>query len=212
MRAIRCRGVLFDCDGVLVDSDASVASAWRRWARGLGLDAGMVQRLVHGRRSADTVAMLVPEERRREELARIDRYEVEDAGSVRPVNGALALVESIPVSQWAVVTSGRAELALARLRAARLPFPAVLVSADDVRQGKPDPEGYKLAADNLGLSPGEVVVLEDAPVGIQAARAAGVGAVVGVGDRAVAAGADLVVPDLRPLRWEGDRLEVSEAV
>jgi sugar-phosphatase len=211
MRVLRCRGVLFDCDGVLVDSEASVASAWGRWARRLGLDVAMVQGLVHGRRSADTVAMLVPEERRGEELARIDRYEVEDANSVRPVDGALSLLEAIPASLWAVVTSGRAEVARARLSAASLPHPAVLVSAEDVMQGKPDPQGYKLAAESLGVPPDAAVVFEDAPVGIQAARAAGVGTVVGVGDRATPAGADLVVADLRSVRWKGDHLEVREA-
>lgn len=212
VKVLSCRGVLFDCDGVLVDSDESVASAWGRWARRLGLDVEMVQGLVHGRRSADTVAMLVPRERQAEELARINRYEIEDAGSVRAIGGALALLQSIPAPQWAVVTSGRAELALARLRAAGLPRPAVLVGAEDVSRGKPDPEGYRLAAESLGVPPAEAVVLEDAAVGVHAARAAGVGAVVGVGERAAAGGADVVVADLRPLRWEDGHLWVRGTV
>lgn len=209
---LSCRGVLFDCDGVLVDSDKSVASAWGRWARRLGLDVEMVQGLVHGRRSADTVAMLVPRDRQDEELARINRYEIEDASSVRAVRGAPALLQSIPAHMWAVVTSGRAELAFARLHAAGLPRPSVLVGAEDVRRGKPDPEGYQLAAKSLGVPPAKAVVLEDAAVGVRAARAAGVGMVVGVGERAAAAGADVVVPDLRPLRWEDGHLEIREAV
>ena len=211
-KILSCRAVLFDCDGVLVDSDASVASAWGRWARRRGLDVEMVQGLVHGRRSADTVAMLVPQEDQDEELARINRYELEDADSVTAVDGALALLQSIPAHQWAVVTSGRAELALARLRAAGLPRPAVLVGAEQVSRGKPDPEGYKLAAESLGVAPAEAVVLEDAAVGVRAARAAGVGAVVGVGERAAAAGVDIVVPDLRPLRWEDGQLELRRTV
>jgi sugar-phosphatase len=199
--------VLFDCDGVLVDSEASVVSAWSRWARGLGLGPATVLAMVHGRRSGDTVQALVPEGRRAEELARIDRYELEDATSVRPVEGAGALLEAIPTGKWAVVTSGRAELALARLRAAGLPAPAVLVSADDVRFGKPDPQGYALAAERLGVDSGDVAVVEDAPVGIEAARAAGAGVVVGVGQRA--SGADVVVADLQPLRWEEGHLKVD---
>ena len=208
MTVLRCTGLLFDCDGVLVDSEASVTSAWARWARHLDLEPEVVVRLVHGRRSTDTVALLVPEERRAEELARIDRYEVEDAVTVRAISGAHALLLSVPGHRWAVVTSGRAELARARLRAAGLPCPSVLVTADDVARGKPDPEGYRTAAERLGLATADTVVIEDAPIGIQAARAAGVGAVVGVGQRAVAAGADLLVTDLRSLRWTGDGLIV----
>jgi sugar-phosphatase len=205
---LSCRGVLFDCDGVLVDSLASVASAWGRWAGGLGLDPEAVSSLVHGRRSVDTVALLVPEPQRARQLALIDRYEIEDAATVRAIAGAAALLESLSGAPWAVVTSGRTELARARLRAAGLPYPAQIVTADDVAQGKPDPEGYRTAAARLGIAPSETVVVEDQPVGIRAARAAGAGAVVGVGLLAVGAGADLVVPDLRSLRWTAGGLEV----
>jgi sugar-phosphatase len=208
MTVLRCAGVLFDCDGVPVDSEASVISAGTRWARHLDLEPDVVNSLVHGRRLADTVALPVPEARRAEELARIDRYEVEDAVTVRAISGAHALVGSVPAQQWAVVTSGRTELARARLCAAELPCPGVLVTADDVARGKPDPEGYRTAAERLGVATNDTVVIEDGPIGIQAAKAAGVGAVVGVGQRAVAAGADLLVPDLRSLRWTGDGLTV----
>ena len=182
-------------------------SAWARWARDLGLDAGKVCELVHGRRSADTVALLLEEESRPEALARIDRYEMEDAGTIKAVKGASRLLAKMPRGQWAVVTSGRAELASARLAAARLPTAAVLVSADDVTAGKPDPEGYLMAAERLGVPAVETVVLEDAPAGIDAARAAGVAAVIGVGDRA-GARADLVIADLSCLRWANKGLEV----
>jgi mannitol-1-/sugar-/sorbitol-6-phosphatase len=209
MLHVTCQGVLFDCDGVLVDSDASVASAWARWARDLELDPASVTDLVHGRRSADTVAILVPAERRREELARIDRYEMEDAAGVRAVDGSLELLKSMPRGRWAVVTSGRSELAIARLRAAGLPVPGVLISADDVAKGKPDPEGYVTASQRLGISPASSAVVEDAPSGIEAARAAGAGAVVGVGPRAEKSAPDVVVNDLRSLRWVGTGLEVT---
>jgi sugar-phosphatase len=156
----------------------------------------------------DTVAMLVPEAQRAEQLALIDRYEIEDAATVRAIAGAWDLLSSLPGDRWAVVTSGRAELARARLRAAGLPCPEALVTADDVAQGKPDPEGYRKAAERLGIEAKEAVVVEDMPVGIRAARAAGAGGVVGVGESAEGAGADLVVPDLRSLRWTGAGLEV----
>ena len=146
MTRLTGRVVLFDCDGVLVDSDESVTRAWSRWAHEHGLIASDVLAVVHGRRSADTVASFVAPAEQAGALALIDRYEVEAALDVRAVPGAKELLASCPVEAWGVVTSGRRELALARLAAAGLPTPAVLVTADDVRRGKPDPEGYLAAA------------------------------------------------------------------
>jgi mannitol-1-/sugar-/sorbitol-6-phosphatase len=207
-----CRAVLFDCDGVLVDSDASVISAWSRWAVDRGLDPHEVTSIVHGRRSADTVELLIEPEHRRAALAQIDRYEVENARSVRAIPGARALVDAIPRERWAVVTSGTTALARARLSAAGLPIPAVLVSADDVEHGKPHPAGYLSAAHRLGVPVGSSVVLEDALAGIRAARAAGVAAVVG--DRGLDTDSDLVVADvvvadLAQVRWTGNALQLD---
>lgn len=198
MTFLRCEAVLFDCDGVLVDSDASVFSAWTRWAIELGLDPDHVTAQVHGRRSADTIAALLPRDRWPDATDRIDRYEVEDAAAVRAIPGAADLLRAVPT--WAVVTSGRRELALARLTAAGLPIPSVIVTADDVTRGKPDPEGYLAAAAGLGVCPARTVVLEDAAAGIRAARAAGVSAVLAVGDREDLDG-DVRVPDLTGVRW-----------
>jgi sugar-phosphatase len=203
------RVVLFDCDGVLVDSDASVTSAWSRWADEHGLPAEDVLAVVHGRRSADTVASFVPASERAAALARIDRYEVEAALDVQAVPGASELLASCPPEVWAVVTSGRRELALARLAAAGLPTPAVLVTADDVRRGKPDPEGYLAAAAGLRADPRTAVVVEDSPDGIRAARDAAVGAVLGVGKRARDAGPDALVPDLLGVTWTGEGLAIG---
>jgi sugar-phosphatase len=203
------RVVLFDCDGVLVDSDRSVTAAWSRWAVEHGQPPADVVALVHGRRSADTVAALIPEAQRAAALALIDRYEVEAAGQITAVPGARELLASCPDGCWAVVTSGRRELAVARLVAAGLPAPAVLVTADDVRRGKPDPEGYRAAAAHLGIEPRDAIVLEDSADGIRAARAAGVSAVLGVGDRARDTDADAVVPDLVSVRWTGQGLSVD---
>ncbi|HMK97681.1 MAG TPA: HAD-IA family hydrolase [Acidimicrobiales bacterium] len=209
MTVLPCTGVLFDCDGVLVDSHASVASAWQRWALDLGLDPEEVRHLAHGRRSEDTVALFVPEDHRGEQLDRINRYELEDVTSVQAVNGTVPLLQGMPPEKWAVVTSGRAELAHARLRAAGLPVPRVLVSAEDVVFGKPDPEGYLSAAHRLGIAAAEAVVLEDAAPGIEAAKAAGVASVIGVGERVAGEGADIVVADLSCIRWTGEGLKVS---
>ena len=193
MTVLRCKGILFDCDGVLVDSDESVMSAWGRWADDLGLDRDAVTSIVHGRRSEDSVAELLPESQWPAAIELIDRYEIEDAASVRAIRGAVGLVNSMPAGSWAVVTSGTRELATARLRAAGFALPAVLVTADDVSRGKPDPEGYLAAATRLGLAPADAIVLEDAQAGIDAGRAAGASAVVGVGR--VDLRADVLVPD-----------------
>jgi sugar-phosphatase len=195
------RGLLFDCDGVLVDSDASVTAAWSRWATHHGLDPVEVVALVHGRRAVDTVAHLIHVGGRPAALELVNRFEVEDAATVRAIPGADALLRALPPSRWAVVTSALSDLAHARITAAGIPFPRVLVTADQVSRGKPDPEGYLRAAELLGLPPEDCVVLEDAVQGVAAARAAGVGAVVGVGHRVAVAEVDVRVDDLRALTW-----------
>ncbi len=202
MTELPARGLLFDNDGVLVDSDAAVTASWSRWAREQGLDPVRVLAVVHGRRAADTVADLVAEGRRTEASALIDRYELEDAGTVPAVPGAADLLASLPVEVWAVVTSGTPALATARLTAAGLPLPGALVTGHDVRVGKPDPEAYLLGARLLGLRPEDTVVVEDSPAGVAAGRAAGA-RILGVGSRAVGAGADVVVRDLAELLEEG---------
>jgi sugar-phosphatase len=187
--------LLFDSDGVLVDSDASVLHSWTRWAQRWDLDPAEVTAMVHGRRSADTVALLMAVEDRAPALAEIDRYEVEDAATVSALPGAAELLDALPADSWAVVTSGRRELAVARLRAAGLPVPSVLVCAEDVPAGKPDPAGYLRAAVELGLPTAECVVVEDSPAGVAAGVAAGA-TVLGVSERALDSPAVAVVRDL----------------
>jgi sugar-phosphatase len=202
-----CQALLFDCDGVLVDSHGTVIRSWTRWALRFGLDPAEVTPMVHGRRSIDTVALLIAPEHRAEAVRVIDAYELEDAAAVRSVAGAAALVSSVPEENWAVVTSGTSALARARLGAAGIPLPRVLVTADGVTRGKPDPEGYLAAAHELGVSPGDTLVLEDSVSGIEAGRRAGAAGVVGVGDMEATA-ADVVVTDLRSLEWSGSGLAV----
>lgn len=200
MAEIRCSAILFDCDGVLVESDESTIAAWTKWAEHYGIAPDEVIAVMHGRRSADTVAEFVPEAQRAAGVALIDRFEIEDADRVTAIPGAVELVASLPAARWAVVTSGTRALASARLAAAGIPLPRVLITADDVARGKPDPEGYRAAAAGLGFDPADTVVLEDAPSGSQAARAAAVGAVIGVGAKD-GLDVDLRVPDLAELRW-----------
>lgn len=194
--------ILFDCDGVLVDSDSSVDRSWTRWALEYGLDPDRVIETVHGRRTTDTVALLIPPNDQAAALSAIDSYELEDAGTATEIAGARELVASMPSSRWAVVTSGRRALARARLQAAGIDPPPVLVSADDVAAGKPDPEGYLAAAAALGVAAADAIVMEDSRTGVEAGRRARVGNVVGVGSRALSTDADIVVRDLTSLRWD----------
>jgi mannitol-1-/sugar-/sorbitol-6-phosphatase len=171
---IEARAVLFDCDGVLVDSGENVERAWRWWAAERGYDGDAVVALAHGRRTEDTMRELgLSAEDVAAESELLDRYEIADAASVHAFPQAAALVPGLARGSWAIVTSGTLALATSRLTAARLPMPAVLVTADDVRAGKPDPEGYLEAARRLGVPPADCVVVEDAPPGVEAALAAG---------------------------------------
>ncbi|MFD5073668.1 HAD-IA family hydrolase [Streptomyces sp. NPDC058371] len=208
---IPCEGLLFDNDGVLVDSDHGVGLAWGQWARARGLSPRDVTAMVHGRRSADTVALLVTDPHERAAaLAEIDRLEVEAAATTTALPGALTLLESLPQERWAVVTSGVTALARARLASAGLPAPPVLVTADDVRHGKPAPDGYRAAARQLGLDPARTVVFEDSTAGVRAGTAAGA-TVVGVGPRALDTDAFVVVRDLRGLVWRDGVLGLAGA-
>lgn len=193
--------VIFDNDGVLVDSGASVDRAWSGWAAAHGLDAAEVLAAAHSRPSRETVARFVPEADRRAALLDIDRLELEDAGSVTALPGAAELLAQLPSGRWAVVTSANRALARARLTAAGLPIPVTLVTADDVRHGKPDPEGYALAVARLGVDPSAAIVLEDSAGGIAAAQAAGVGTIVGIGAKVLQSAAAVVVRDLRDTAW-----------
>ncbi len=165
--------VLFDCDGVLVDSAASVERAWRRWAAERGLDEDAVVAIAHGRRTEDTLIDLGFSDDLAAEVERLEGAEVADAASVSAFPEAAALLPTLPPEAWAVVTSGTHALVTSRLAAAGLPLPSVLVTADDVAAGKPDPEGYLEAARRLGRLPAECLVIEDAPAGVEAAIAAG---------------------------------------
>jgi len=170
---IEVGAVLFDCDGVLVDSAASVERAWRRWAAEHELDADAVVAVAHGRRTQDTLLDLGLSADIAAEVALLEAAEIADAAGVSGYPEAAALLPTLPPETWAVVTSGTRALATSRLAAAGLPLPAVLVTADDVAAGKPDPEGYLEAARRLGRRPADCLVLEDAPAGVQAALAAG---------------------------------------
>lgn len=195
--------VVFDCDGVLVDSAESVERSWLRWAGQVGLSVDAVPAEIHGRTSRATAEALLPPEAVSSAAALMELIEIDDAASVRAMPGAQVLLASMPADRWAVVTSGTRPLFSARMAASGLPVPTIAVTADDVARSKPDPAGYARALQLLGVDPGRAVVLEDAVPGILAARAAGVRWVVrvGLGDRI--SGEDVVIRDLRQARWTG---------
>ena len=172
-RTLCCDVVLFDLDGVLADSTASVERHWRTWAREHGIDVDLVLRTVHGRRAIETIGLLAPHLDAGDEVARLSAREAEDAGDVLGVAGAAALLAALPPARWGIVTSGTRAVAEARLRVVGITPPPMMVTADDVTRGKPDPEGYLLGARRLGAEPSRCVVVEDAPLGVDAAHAAG---------------------------------------
>ncbi len=202
--------VLLDNDGVLVDSTASGEAAWRTWAVRWGLDPEAVVAVVHGVRSRETVARFVAADDVDAATAEIDALELADTAGTVAIPGAPALVASLPDDARAVVTSAPRPLAVARLAAAGVPVPTTVVASEDVSRGKPAPDPYLAAAARLGVDPASCLVLEDSDNGIRAARAAGVGAVVGIGTSALDQGCDVVVADLTHLRWVGDGLAVTE--
>jgi len=179
-----------------------VARSWSRWAVDHGLDPAEVLAAVAGRRAADTVAVFVEPHQVEQSTALITRYEVEDVEGTTAIPGVLELVPQLNGVPWAVVTSGVRELATARLRAAGIPLPGVLIAAEDVAAGKPDPQGYLSGAARLGLAPSDVVVLEDSASGVAAGLAAGC-TVLGMGKSALDTPAGVVVRDLAGARWTG---------
>jgi sugar-phosphatase len=165
--------MLFDMDGVLVSSIASANRCWRRWAAEYGIAVADDWQIPHGVRAEEIVMMLSPDVNVAEGLRRIEDMEIEDVHDIVTLPGARNLLESMPLERWAIVTSATDRLLVARLRAAKLPQPERLISANMVSKGKPDPQPYLMGAERLGVSPKNCLVFEDAPSGVKAGVAAG---------------------------------------
>ena len=170
MTQFECDAILFDLDGVLVDSTSCITRHWEGWARRHGLEIAAVMQVAHGFRTVETIRLVAPHLDAEKEAERITAIEVADTEGVEAIEGALSLLEGLPEGAWAIVTSGSQELARARLRRAGLPVPQTIVSGDDVSQGKPAPEPYLVGANRLGKAAEDIVVIEDAPAGIESAR------------------------------------------
>jgi sugar-phosphatase len=170
---LACSAFLFDLDGVLIDSTPAVARVWKQWAIEHGFDPEQVIRSAHGRPSISTLRDYLPNADHELENREVERREIEDLQDVRAFAGAQSLLSVLPRKRWTIVTSCTRSLAQVRLQAAGLPVPERMVTSDDVERGKPDPEPYLTGAARLGFPPHECVVVEDAPAGIRAGRAAG---------------------------------------
>ena len=170
---IRCKGVLFDMDGILVSSLGSVERSWTMWAELRGVDPERTCKIAHGRRAIDTIAMLRPDLDPEIELKIIEDREVEDNEDLTVLPGVLNLLAALPQNRWTVVTSATERLARARMAAGGVPAPVRLVTADFVTRGKPHPEPFLAGAAMLGFAPEDCVVFEDSSSGARAGRAAG---------------------------------------
>ena len=173
MITLECQALLFDLDGVLVDSRACVERIVRDWSLANALDPESVIAVAHGRRTVETVSIVAPHLDAEREAIALTVIESTATDGVEEIPGARELLRSLPTNRWAVVTSGGRDVAALRLAHTGLPRPNVLICAEDVRHGKPNPEGYLAAASQLGFAPADCVVIEDAPAGIEAARQAG---------------------------------------
>jgi len=172
MPSFHCSAILFDLDGVLLDSTLAVAEQYTNWAREHGLDPAEVMKAAHGVRTVEVVRRVAPYLDAEAETKKIEDREAV-ASNVIAMPGAVELISSIPRGRWCVVTSGTRFLATTRMRKFGIPFSDVLVTADDVKNGKPDPEPYRRGAELLRVNPATCVVVEDAPAGIRSAHAAG---------------------------------------
>jgi sugar-phosphatase len=173
MGMMQCSGVLFDLDGVLIDSTPCVTRVWQAWAIEHGLDPEHVVHVAHGRRSIETIELVAPNLDAAAENIEVENRELADTEGLTVFPGALDLLRSLPQGKWTIVTSGTRPLATLRLQVGGLPVPERMVTADDVSKGKPNPEPYLKGAEILGLRADSCVVIEDAPSGLKAANAAG---------------------------------------
>lgn len=194
---LRARALLLDMDGTLVHSTGEVETVWRLWCRRHWLDPEPVLAMCHGVRSREVIRTLAPQLDLAQEVALLDELEIHHTGQAEALAGARTLLASLPVERWALVTSASQRVARHRLRSAGLPLPALLVGAEDVEHGKPDPEPYLLAAERLGLAAADCLVFEDAPAGISSALRAGCRVVQVGGRQRLSPGISALIQDWR---------------
>jgi mannitol-1-/sugar-/sorbitol-6-phosphatase len=170
---VLCKGILFDMDGIMISSLASVERSWTKWANLRGVDPAYVLGIIHGRRAIESVAMLRPDLEPEEELALIEEIELADGEGITVLPGVKELIASLPPNRWTVVTSATERLARLRLAASGFILPERMVTAETVNEGKPNPAPFLAGAAVLGVAPEECVVFEDSASGVAAGCAAG---------------------------------------
>ena len=211
MSQVTTQAMLFDLDGVLINSIPAVERVWSRWAAARGFDVQEVLRRAHGRPSIATLRHLLPADADHEAENRvIEQEEIDDVADIVPLPGVKELLVALPPKRWAIVTSCTRPLAEVRIRAAGLPVPRLFITSSDITHGKPHPEPYQKGAAGLGFVPGECVVVEDALAGIRSGRSAGSPVIAFTTTTTLpdllAAGPDWIVKDASAIG-----LEVSEA-
>ena len=202
---IRCQGILFDMDGILISSLGSVERSWTKWALMRGVDPVHACSIAHGCRSIETVARLRPDLDAEVENTIIEQMEMDDTDGVSVLPGVLELLAKLPRHRWTVVTSATEPLARVRLAAGGIPVPERIITAESVTEGKPHPAPYLAGAALLGFAPGECVVFEDAASGANAGHAAGCTVVATTFSHSVEslAAADYLIPDLTGVEVTG---------
>lgn len=201
--------LLFDVDGTLVDSIPAVDRAWGAFSRRHGLEPKEVMPKIHGRRSIDSIRLLLPHVDAEAEDAWLRERESTDTEGVVAIPGAIELIGAL-TAPWAIVTSGTTDVGSARIRAAGIPTPRVAVFGEEVTKGKPEPDPFLLAAERLGIAPEECVVFEDTLAGIRAGHAAGmkVIALTTTNTPEGLAEADAIVPDFRSIELGSEGLSL----
>jgi sugar-phosphatase len=200
---IETSGVLFDSDGVLIDSHHQIAIAWKQIADEFDLDFATLMVENPGVRAADTFSRYLPAAEVQRAVDRLEDIEVELAPATRPLPGAVELLEHLPVGFWSIVTSGSRRLAMVRWHGAGIPIPPHVITADDVTLGKPNPEPYRAAARLIGVNPEKTLVFEDSPAGATAGRNAGA-TVIAVGDQPWPAAPAMRIDDLSTVSVDPD--------
>lgn len=201
---LRAEALLLDMDGTLVHSTTEVETVWRLWCQSHRLDPEPVLAMCHGVRSREVIRALAPQLDLAREVALLDELEIQHAGVAEPIAGARTLLGALSPARWALVTSASQRVARHRLASAGLPLPRLLIGAEDVVRGKPDPEPYLLAARQLGLAPADCLVFEDAPAGICSALQAGCQVVQIGGDKRLDDGVRARLEDWRQIRLTED--------
>lgn len=216
MTVIHCAALLFDMDGVLINSTPAVTRVWRRWALEHGFNSEEVVARAHGRPSLTTVREYLPNADHEAENREVERREIEDLEGVIPLPGALELLASLPQDRWTIVTSCTRPLAEVRIRAAGLPLPKKLITSNDIIHGKPHPDPYLKGASVLGFPAANCIVVEDVPAGVRAGKAAGakvVGFTTTVGEAVLQdAGADWILNNCADIRLLGEGKDLNLAL